>query len=151
APISAIVDPGRNSSTGASLSISLALLPQSLEQPRNERQPIAARRRTKVQPLLFLPVASGFGNFAEPAIVTVFVIMTTKMSTGSRPRVKAARRLRRVEGGRLMSELINAIVFAYFPLRAIGDGFSARVGQTTAEWGLLRTLRDSGDMTVAAL
>ena len=50
-----------------------------------------------------------------------------------------------------MSELINAIVFAYFPLRATGDALASRVGQTTAEWGLLRTLRERGDMTVAAL
>jgi DNA-binding MarR family transcriptional regulator len=98
-----------------------------------------------------MPPASVFKNFAGSAIVTVFVIMTTKMSTRSRPRVKAAQKLRRAEGGRLMSELINAIVFAYFPLRAIGDDFAVRVGQTSAEWGLLRTLRDRGDMTVAKL
>ena len=52
---------------------------------------------------------------------------------------------------RLLSELLNEVAYTYFPLRAAGDAMTARFGQTTAEWGLLRTLDERGPMTVAAL
>src|SRR5215469_12617722 len=52
---------------------------------------------------------------------------------------------------RTLRELLNQIAYTYFPLRAVGDATTARFGQTTAEWGLLRTLEARGPMTVAAL
>lgn len=52
---------------------------------------------------------------------------------------------------RLLRELLNEIAYTYFPLRAAGDAMTARFGQTTAEWGLLRSLDEKGPMTVAAL
>jgi len=52
---------------------------------------------------------------------------------------------------RTLRELLNQIAYTYFPLRAAGDAMTARFGQTTAEWGLLRTLDEKGPMTVAAL
>jgi DNA-binding MarR family transcriptional regulator len=51
----------------------------------------------------------------------------------------------------LLGELLNEIAYTYFPLRAAGDALTARFGQTTAEWGLMRTLDERGPMTVAAL
>lgn len=63
-----------------------------------------------------------------------------KTKTGQRP-----------DTARLLSELLNEIAYTYFPLRAAGDAMTARFGQTTAEWGLLRTLDTKGPMTVAAL
>ncbi|HYL58839.1 MAG TPA: MarR family transcriptional regulator [Candidatus Acidoferrales bacterium] len=50
-----------------------------------------------------------------------------------------------------MGELFNEIAYTYFPLRAAGDALTARFGQTTAEWGLMRSLDERGPMTVAAL
>lgn len=52
---------------------------------------------------------------------------------------------------RLLRDLLNEIAYTYFPLRAAGDAMTARFGQTTAEWGLLRSLDEKGPMTVAAL
>src|SRR5215472_2352183 len=52
---------------------------------------------------------------------------------------------------RLLRGLLNEIAYTYFPLRAAGDVMTARFGQTTAEWGLLRSLDEKGPMTVAAL
>lgn len=57
----------------------------------------------------------------------------------------------RLDKTRLLSELLNEVAYTYFPLRAAGDAMTARFGQTTAEWGLLRTLNERGPMTVAAL
>src|SRR5882757_5117970 len=57
----------------------------------------------------------------------------------------------RPDSARLLGELLNEIAYTYFPLRAAGDALTARFGQTTAEWGLLRTLDEKGPMTVAAL
>jgi len=36
-------------------------------------------------------------------------------------------------------------------LRAFGDQLAAHFGQSTAEWGLLRSLDERGEYTVAAL
>lgn len=47
--------------------------------------------------------------------------------------------------------MLNEVAYTYFPLRAAGDAMTERFGQTTAEWGLLRTLDERGPMTVAAL
>lgn len=58
---------------------------------------------------------------------------------------------KRLDKTRLLRELLNEIAYTYFPLRAGGDAMTARFGQTTAEWGLLRTLYERGPMTVAAL
>jgi DNA-binding MarR family transcriptional regulator len=58
---------------------------------------------------------------------------------------------RRPETARVLSELLNEIAYTYFPLRAAGDALTARFEQTTAEWGLLRSLDAKGPMTVAAL
>jgi DNA-binding MarR family transcriptional regulator len=57
----------------------------------------------------------------------------------------------RIDKTRLLRELLNEVAYTYFPLRAAGDAMTARFGQTTAEWGLLRTLNERGPMTVAAL
>ena len=57
----------------------------------------------------------------------------------------------RLDKARLLRELLNEIAYTYFPLRAAGDAMTARFGQTTAEWGLLRSLDEKGPMTVAAL
>jgi DNA-binding MarR family transcriptional regulator len=57
----------------------------------------------------------------------------------------------RLDKVRLLRELLNEIAYTYFPLRAAGDAMTARFGQTTAEWGLLRSLDEEGPMTVAAL
>lgn len=51
----------------------------------------------------------------------------------------------------LMAELLNEIVYVYFPLRAAGDVIAGRFNQTTAEWGLMRSLRLGGPQTVAGL
>jgi len=53
--------------------------------------------------------------------------------------------------GELLRNLFNELVYTYFPLRAFGDQITARFGQSTAEWGLLRSLDERGDQTVAAL
>lgn len=53
--------------------------------------------------------------------------------------------------GQVMSELLDQIAYTYFPLRAAGDEMTARFGQTTAEWGLMRSLQARGPQTVAAL
>ena len=50
-----------------------------------------------------------------------------------------------------MRNLLNEVAYTYFPLRAFGDQMIARFGQSTAEWGLLRSLDERGDQTVAAL
>ncbi len=57
----------------------------------------------------------------------------------------------RPDSARLLSELLNEIAYTYFPLRAAGDAMTARFGQTTAEWGLMRSLDAKGPMTVATL
>ena len=51
----------------------------------------------------------------------------------------------------VLAELLNEIAYTYFPLRAAGDAMTARFGQTTAEWGLMRSLSEKGPMTVAKL
>jgi DNA-binding MarR family transcriptional regulator len=53
--------------------------------------------------------------------------------------------------GELMRNLLNEVAYTYFPLRAFGDQITARFGQSTAEWGLLRSLDERGEQTVAAL
>jgi len=53
--------------------------------------------------------------------------------------------------GALMRNLLNEVAYTYFPLRAFGDQMIARFGQSTAEWGLLRSLDERGEQTVAAL
>src|SRR5215472_13727016 len=53
--------------------------------------------------------------------------------------------------GELMRTLLNELAYTYFPLRAFGDQITARFGQSTAEWGLLRSLDERGEQTVAAL
>ena len=53
--------------------------------------------------------------------------------------------------GELMRNLLNEVAYTYFPLRAFGDQMIARFGQSTAEWGLLRSLDERGEQTVAAL
>jgi len=50
-----------------------------------------------------------------------------------------------------MRNLLNEVAYTYFPLRAFGDQMIARFGQSTAEWGLLRSLDERGEQTVAAL
>jgi DNA-binding MarR family transcriptional regulator len=57
----------------------------------------------------------------------------------------------KVGRGKLLRDLLNEIVYTYFPLRAFGDRITMRFGKTTAEWGLLRTLDERGEQTVAAL
>ncbi len=54
-------------------------------------------------------------------------------------------------GDHLISQLLNEIAYTYFPMRAAGDEILARFGQTTAEWGLMRSLEGKGPQTVAAL
>ncbi len=54
-------------------------------------------------------------------------------------------------GEHLISQLLNEIAYTYFPMRAAGDEILARFGQTTAEWGLMRSLEAKGPRTVAAL
>jgi DNA-binding MarR family transcriptional regulator len=65
-----------------------------------------------------------------------------QMKTKTRPRLDSAG---------LLGELLNEIAYTYFPLRAAGDAMTARFGQTTAEWGLMRSLDAKGPMTVATL
>jgi DNA-binding MarR family transcriptional regulator len=50
-----------------------------------------------------------------------------------------------------MRNLLNEVAYTYFPLHAFGDQMIARFGQSTAEWGLLRSLDERGEQTVAAL
>lgn len=57
----------------------------------------------------------------------------------------------RIDKARLLTEVLNEVAYTYFPLRAAGDAMMERFGQTTAEWGLLRTLDERGPMTAAAV
>jgi len=47
--------------------------------------------------------------------------------------------------------LVVDLPFAYFRLKTAGDRMAARLGQSTAKWGLMRTLHDEGPQTVAQI
>jgi len=47
--------------------------------------------------------------------------------------------------------LVVDLPFAYFRLKAAGDSMAGRLGQTTAKWGLMRTLHELGPHTVAQI
>ena len=77
-------------------------------------------------------------------------------STTSRPRRTQSGEVNRPKKsdsrpGELIRTLFNELVYTYFPLRAFGDQITGRFGQSTAEWGLLRSLDERGEQTVAAL
>lgn len=74
------------------------------------------------------------------------------MGLKSREQMKtSARTSQQLHKARVLAKLLNEIAYTYFPLRAAGDAMTARFGQTTAEWGLMRSLDEKGPMTVAAL
>ncbi len=50
-----------------------------------------------------------------------------------------------------LRRLVVDLPFAYFRLKAVGDRMVARLGQSTAKWGLMRTLHDEGPHTVAQI
>ncbi len=52
--------------------------------------------------------------------------------------------------GELMGLVVD-LPFAYFRLKAAGDRMAGRLGQSTAKWGLMRTLYELGPHTVAQI